>query len=258
MLHGTGIFICSFRKNNTGRRTGLFGISRDGFPLEAVNDGARVPARDNVPFVADSLASGKFVRSDASFSFPYGYKHGTILPITEGDYERIKTRTGQITDISKIAVRLMEFSYKKNCGRLPCREVPAAAVLFLSFPTKPIRSLFVLADSTFSARLSKCIVLMVSEIFFISVPVQRFATMEHAEDAGLLDQLRQAVENDGIGRPHNQVALKARAGRSTMIPFPYSMLMRVFSSTLTVSITMNLAASARLMVSFCDSRSIHT
>ena len=43
-----------------------------------------------VPFVADSLASGKFVCSDASFSFPYGYKHGTILPITEEDYERIK------------------------------------------------------------------------------------------------------------------------------------------------------------------------
>ena len=45
-----------------------------------------------VPFVADSLASGKFVRSDASFSFPYGYKHGTILPITEEDYERIKNQ----------------------------------------------------------------------------------------------------------------------------------------------------------------------
>ena len=43
-----------------------------------------------MPFVADSLASGKFVRSDAFFSFPYGYKHGTILPITEEDYERIK------------------------------------------------------------------------------------------------------------------------------------------------------------------------
>lgn len=50
----------------------------------------RVPGQGYVPFVADSLASGKFVRSDASFSFPYGYKHGTILPITEEDYERIK------------------------------------------------------------------------------------------------------------------------------------------------------------------------
>ena len=91
-----------------------FGISRDGFHWEAVNDGVPgagqgyVPfvasnrlhrldaswfyraAAGVVPFVADSLASGKFVRSDASFSFPYGYKHGTILPITEEDYERIK------------------------------------------------------------------------------------------------------------------------------------------------------------------------
>lgn len=57
----------------------------------------------------------------------------------------------QITDISKIAVRLMGFSYKKNCGRLPFGEVPAAVLFRFSFPTKPIRFLFVLADSTFSA-----------------------------------------------------------------------------------------------------------
>ena len=67
-----------------------FGISRDGFHWEAVNDGAPGAGQGYVPFVADSLASGKFVRSDAFFSFPYGYKHGTILPITEEDYERIK------------------------------------------------------------------------------------------------------------------------------------------------------------------------
>lgn len=60
-----------------------FGISRDGFHWEAVNDGAPGAGQGYVPFVADSLASGKFVCSDASFSFPYGYKHGTILPITE-------------------------------------------------------------------------------------------------------------------------------------------------------------------------------
>ena len=119
-----------------------FGISRDGFHWEAVNDGVPGAGQGYVPFVADSLASGKFVRSDASFSFPYGYKHGTILPITEED---------QITDISKIAVRLMGFSYKKNCGRLPFGEVPAAVLFRFSFPTKPIRFLFVLADSTFSA-----------------------------------------------------------------------------------------------------------
>lgn len=42
-----------------------------------------------VPFVADSLASGRFVRSDKEFSFPYGFKHGTILPITEEELERV-------------------------------------------------------------------------------------------------------------------------------------------------------------------------
>ena len=67
-----------------------FGNRLDGFNREAVNDGAPGAGQGYVPFVADSLASGKFVCSDASFSFPYGYKHGTILPITEEDYERIK------------------------------------------------------------------------------------------------------------------------------------------------------------------------
>ena len=44
-----------------------------------------------VPFVAESLASGCFRRADEEFSFPYGFKHGTILPITLEEYERIKT-----------------------------------------------------------------------------------------------------------------------------------------------------------------------
>lgn len=43
-----------------------------------------------VPFVADSLESGDFVRSDAQFAFPYGFKHGTILTITEEEYDRVK------------------------------------------------------------------------------------------------------------------------------------------------------------------------
>lgn len=43
-----------------------------------------------VPFVADDIASGRFVRSDAKFSFPYGFKHGTVLPITAEEYNRIK------------------------------------------------------------------------------------------------------------------------------------------------------------------------
>lgn len=47
-----------------------------------------------VPFVSDSLESGRFVRSDESFSFPYGFKHGTVLPITAEEYDRIKTVFG--------------------------------------------------------------------------------------------------------------------------------------------------------------------
>lgn len=43
-----------------------------------------------VPFVADTLASGRFARSDMQFSFPYGYKHGTVIPITIEEYERIR------------------------------------------------------------------------------------------------------------------------------------------------------------------------
>ena len=43
-----------------------------------------------VPFVSDDISTGKFVRSDESFSFPYGFKHGTVLEITDEEYDRIK------------------------------------------------------------------------------------------------------------------------------------------------------------------------
>ncbi len=43
-----------------------------------------------VPFVAEDLASGRFVRADAAFRFPYGFKHGTVLPITAAEYGRIR------------------------------------------------------------------------------------------------------------------------------------------------------------------------
>ena len=52
--------------------------------------GVRGAGQGYVPFLADSLESGAFVRSDAAFSFPYGFKHGTILPITEEEYECMK------------------------------------------------------------------------------------------------------------------------------------------------------------------------
>ena len=43
-----------------------------------------------VPFVADKLEGGNFIRADESFNFPYGFKHGTILKITDVEYESIK------------------------------------------------------------------------------------------------------------------------------------------------------------------------
>ena len=44
-----------------------------------------------VPFVADNMASGDFRRSDTSFHFPYGFKHGTILTITGDEFDKMKS-----------------------------------------------------------------------------------------------------------------------------------------------------------------------
>lgn len=57
--------------------------------------GVRGAGQGYVPFVAPSLASGEFVRSDGAFTFPYGFKHGTILAITEEEYDRMKNRDWQ-------------------------------------------------------------------------------------------------------------------------------------------------------------------
>ena len=51
--------------------------------------GVRGAGQGYVPFIGDSLKDGRFVRSDASFSFPYGFKHGTILTISPEEYDRI-------------------------------------------------------------------------------------------------------------------------------------------------------------------------
>lgn len=55
-----------------------------------------------VPFVAESLADGRFVRSDAEFSFPYGFKHGTVLTITENEYARIAEKYGVGQDTNNV------------------------------------------------------------------------------------------------------------------------------------------------------------
>ncbi len=42
-----------------------------------------------VPFIAEAISSGNFIRSDGSFSFPYGFKHGTVLTINQEEYNRL-------------------------------------------------------------------------------------------------------------------------------------------------------------------------
>ncbi|MBO7402328.1 MAG: glycoside hydrolase family 43 protein [Lachnospiraceae bacterium] len=43
-----------------------------------------------VPFHSDDISTGVFKRADGDFSYPYGFKHGTMLAITEAEYEAIK------------------------------------------------------------------------------------------------------------------------------------------------------------------------
>lgn len=43
-----------------------------------------------VPLLADTLESGRFARADAFFTFPYGFKHGTVCPISQEEYLRLR------------------------------------------------------------------------------------------------------------------------------------------------------------------------
>jgi len=43
-----------------------------------------------VPFIAESLKKGEFIRLENGFLFPYGFRHGTILTITSEEYFRMK------------------------------------------------------------------------------------------------------------------------------------------------------------------------
>jgi len=52
--------------------------------------GVRGEGQGYVPFIADNIDSGEFIRSDDSFSFPYRFKHGTVLSLTDEEYEVLK------------------------------------------------------------------------------------------------------------------------------------------------------------------------
>ena len=54
--------------------------------------GVRGAGQGYRPYVAETLAGGKFVLKDDAFFFPYRFKHGTILKITEEEYRRMKDR----------------------------------------------------------------------------------------------------------------------------------------------------------------------
>lgn len=52
--------------------------------------GVKGAGQGYVPFLADRLSDGRFTCAKQDFSFPYGFKHGTILPVTMEEYERIR------------------------------------------------------------------------------------------------------------------------------------------------------------------------
>lgn len=52
--------------------------------------GVRGAGQGYVPFHAADISTGEFIRCDADCFAPYGFKHGTILAISEEEYERIK------------------------------------------------------------------------------------------------------------------------------------------------------------------------
>jgi len=53
--------------------------------------GVKGAGQGYVPFIAKDISTGEFKRSDKSFSYPYGFKHGTILVLSQEEYERVKT-----------------------------------------------------------------------------------------------------------------------------------------------------------------------
>lgn len=62
--------------------------------------GVRGEGQGYIPFIADNLKEANFKRSDENFSFPYGLKHGTILRISDEDYDSIMAHDFNVFDYS--------------------------------------------------------------------------------------------------------------------------------------------------------------
>ena len=43
-----------------------------------------------VPFVSPCPGNADFKRADEEFSFPYGFKHGKVIEITEEEYKKLR------------------------------------------------------------------------------------------------------------------------------------------------------------------------
>lgn len=43
-----------------------------------------------VPFISDEVGSADFVSAKKKFSFPYGFKHGKVIEITDEEYKKLK------------------------------------------------------------------------------------------------------------------------------------------------------------------------
>ena len=52
--------------------------------------GVKGKGQGYVSFHSSDISGGVFKRADADFSYPYGFKHGTVLAISEEEYERIR------------------------------------------------------------------------------------------------------------------------------------------------------------------------
>ena len=51
--------------------------------------GCEKPEMGYVPFVSSRPGDSNFSMSKESFSFPYGFKHGGIVEITDEEYDRV-------------------------------------------------------------------------------------------------------------------------------------------------------------------------
>jgi len=53
--------------------------------------GERGAKQGYVPFISEKIQTGIFLPARESFSFPYGFKHGSVLKITGKEYEKIRS-----------------------------------------------------------------------------------------------------------------------------------------------------------------------